>query len=260
MAMIMFNIGIGHAQDKMISVEKELTYLKGKEASWFEKTCDDKYDYLSVYDSASRYDSIFTARLVRYLKKYPSTVNWPFKKLSDKYVSVLTSSDSLFRIYSWDNDQGGTCRSYTTIIQFKDGKGVSVVMYPKRRSQVPDALFYDLLTVKTDSNTFYVVAQHIQQSSYFYNDAVKAFSIVNGKLNDETRVFKTKNGMQYSISYDWKATGSIITKEGYRTDNDIEFVDSTRTVKIPVVLENDSVTTRFIKYRFTGKYFEKVKE
>jgi hypothetical protein len=39
----------------------------------------------------------------------------------------------------------------------------------------------------------------------------------------------------------------------------IRYDDSARTIRFPVVMEDDIVTKRRITYKFTGSYFEKIK-
>jgi hypothetical protein len=44
---------------------------------------------------------LFVKKLVHYTSAYPSTISYPFKRLRQHQMTILTSDDSLFRIYSW---------------------------------------------------------------------------------------------------------------------------------------------------------------
>src|ERR1700722_10105720 len=223
-------------QKGMASKEKELRSYLNKVSDWYDKIYDDSLKSISPFDSIAKYDSVFTYKLLWYVKNYPSTLNWSFSSLSNGWASinVLTSTDGLFRIYSWDNQQGGTARSYTNIIQYKDNNKVNAYLEEMRKEDGgydQGTLYYDIYTLKTKDITYYIVSSHDQLESYHYYDAVKVFTVDNGQVNDSVKIFKTKTGLHNSISYEWRATGQFHTKEGAEYDNSIEFDKSKQSIR-----------------------------
>src|SRR3569833_1976493 len=53
---------------------------------------------------------LFAAKLKNYATKFPETISYPFNQLKQEPLTILSSADGLFRIYSWDNESGGTMR------------------------------------------------------------------------------------------------------------------------------------------------------
>jgi len=90
-------------------------------------------DFLSVYnklfaasykntpvDSVDIYNAELKKIMLEGLSKNPATLNYSFKKLTDSLAfTIVTSEDSLFRIYSWDTWAGGTMHFYNNIFQYK---------------------------------------------------------------------------------------------------------------------------------------------
>src|ERR1035437_7364622 len=59
--------------------------------------------YYGNFDSLFFYSSLFSNKITTYVSKYPSTLSYPFQKLIDSnHCNITTSTDGLFRIYSWD--------------------------------------------------------------------------------------------------------------------------------------------------------------
>ena len=65
--------------------------------------------------------SSFAKQFNQIIKTNPRSLEYSFKKLQEETdIRIATSSDKKLRIYSWDNNQGGTMRFFDQIIQFND--------------------------------------------------------------------------------------------------------------------------------------------
>lgn len=257
-----------HAQNNLPGEEKQLLIYGNKEVEWHEVTYSDpRYKTVNIDDSLYKYDSLFTYKLLHYASTIPATIKWPFASLQKEslYLTIITSDDGLFRIYSWDNLMGGTMINFTAIVQFQSGDKTYAMLYPRHHTSgyedgYNSSAYSDIYTLHANNKTYYIVAHHNTYSSHDYYDGVNTFTITNGRLNDTAVIFKTKTGLHNSISYEWSATGQYKAPTGYEYDNTIEFDEKAQTIKIPLVLDKGYVTKNFITYRFTGNYFENVSE
>lgn len=249
------------AQD-MAAVEKDLVKSFVKINYWWEVSRGE-YKINNKIDADSmqwKCDSDFIRKLLYYTNKYHSSLTYPFKILQDSGVGVLTSADSLFRIYNWNTQLGGTEVFYNTIFQYKVEDGVKAYSItgsePGREGVSPDFDYDTIYTFKANTNTYYIVPLGGKYSTKDYYDAVKIYSIANGKLNDTVHLIKTKTGIKNSIGYDYILNFEDPEKDFYV--HAIHFNPNDSIIYIPLVTEEGRKTNRFIRYKFTGRYFEKM--
>ena len=81
-------------------------------------------------------------------------------------------------------------------------------------------------------------------------------AIENGKLNENVKLFKTREGLTSGINVPFDFFTVVNRPE--RPLKLIKYDDTKKTLSIPIVYENGKVTNRFIVYKFNGKYFERV--
>lgn len=212
-------------------------------------------------DSLLAQNSEFFDSLKFYTKYYPETLSYPFKKLKDSTgVFIASSKDSLYRIYSWDTWRGGTWRMYENIYQFKSkGEVRSVYMildFQDSAAQYPQgSLYSEIFSFTHNDTTYYLAVSNDQFSGKDCKQKIEVSFIAQGKIND-IKLFKTKTGVRniLGFSYDFFS----VADRPERPLKLIRFDEETKTVNIPVVLEGGKVTDRFIRYQFTGSYFEKI--
>src|SRR5690349_16721905 len=77
---------------------------------------NDKSNDLS--DSLVQADSLFCKTLLAFTSATPSTITFPFNELVKEGLTISTSEDGLFRIYSWDTETGGTMHFYLNVYQY----------------------------------------------------------------------------------------------------------------------------------------------
>jgi len=210
-------------------------------------------------DSIVRIDSLCIKKLRHYGAKVPATISYEFKMLHVADVNIMTSDDSLFRMYVWNSfiSRKGGWAMYDMVFQYNPGDSVRACTMPHPDQKTSTTAFYNAVyTIKGDEKTFYLATYENKDTGKKREEGIKLFTIEKGKLNDTVKGIKTATGFHNEVNYIY----DIGTKEDPSPDNGISYDTATATVEIPVVLEGGKMTERHIKYHFNGKYFEKVEK
>jgi hypothetical protein len=208
----------------------------------------------------SQANADFEKKLLKYTRT-PSTLTYKFAALN-KLMFNATSDDGNLRIYSWDMEDGGTMHDYSRIYQYKgtDGK-----VYSKSDATGEEgdmgSFVTDIFTLDTKSGKIYIVCSTSVGSTMDHYQSADLYRIAGGVINNNAKLIKTKSGLTNTLGFEYNAF-SVIDREE-RPIRLISFDKKTKTLKIPVVVEdeefpNGKVTDKFISYRFDGAYFVKV--
>jgi len=197
-----------------------------------------------IADSIELENKIIEKKLKEYTNTNPSTIKYPFPELKKAGLSVITSNDGSFRIYSWDTESGGTEHLYNNIFQIKNnGRTISF-------SEDDDTRGYSkIFTLALKGKTIYLATYDGVYATLLFAKGIKLFTIEKNTFNDSARLIKTGSGLQNELSYEYHPS----------LDRTITFDSSSKTIYLPFVLKGGTVTKKIIKYRFTGNYFEKIK-
>lgn len=200
-------------------------------------------------------NDLFAKKLYNYASHNPATFSYPFASLKKEHLDINTSDDGLFRIYSWDTWGGGTMHLFENVFQYKTGsKTLAVLDTPRQEGDVRPN-YNKLYTLKANGRAYYIAVYLTIGSTKDVGGGVQVFDIENGKLNDNVKLIKTGSGLHSVIDYnfdffsevDWKVRPTPI------------FDDATKTLHIPLIAANGKMTHNYIIYKFTGEYFERVK-
>jgi hypothetical protein len=224
---------------------KQIDYWYGKQDADSTGTALGK-----LYDA----NDLFAKKLQGYIAKYPATIGWPFNSLVKSQVDISTSDDGLFRIYSWDSLTGGTMHYFESVFQYKTASGVAAVIDTPKGDGDNRPNYDKLYTFKTGNKTYYLAIIFMIGSTKACEGGVQVFSIGDGKLNDDTKVIKTHSGLHSQITYGYDRS---VTSE--KTNAEVYFNTKTQSIYIPVVSVAGKLTNNYIIYKFTGQYFERVK-
>jgi hypothetical protein len=227
-------------------VDKQLTTLYSKIFPF----------YYGSQDSLNYYSDLFATKLTNFIKDNPSTLTYNFKSLKDSNACyVVTSTDGIFRIYSWNTWLGGTMHDFKNIFQFKsNGKVYSTDL--NRTEDDFGTYFTDVFMLKANNKTYYLAVSGGSESSRYAYETISAYAISHDTLDNKVKLIKTQSGLNNSIDFEY----DFFTVAG-RPERPIRLIkyDADKMIiYIPVVLENGKVTDKFILYQFTGQYFEKV--
>lgn len=197
---------------------------------------------------------MFAAKLKAHTEKYPATIRYPFNLLRKNNLDINTSTDGLLRIYSWNTEMGGTMYKFRSMAQYKSGQIVKSKFFTNAKDF--DLCYTNIYVFKFGNKKYYLCKWYFRVSSRFFEKGISVFDIANGQLNDEVKLIKTDSGMQSSISYEGD-NGATSAEDGMPSE--ITFDPISRTIKVPLVTQKGKVTRKSIIYKFTGKYFEKIK-
>ena len=236
------------------AIEKELVGLYGKINE------NSTYSGNSDGELLEKSNEEFKQKLLKYTK-ITSTLKYKFSELVKK-ISISTSEDGKFRVYSWDRLDGGTMHFFETVYQFQGADGK---VYSKSRELEEGdsgSFVQEICTVDTTSGAIYLACSTSIGSTQDSYQNLRLFKVGKNDLNDDVKLIKTKSGLTDSVGFGYNFFSVVDRKE--RPIKLILFDKKTQTFKIPVVIEgekfpNGRVTDKFINYRFNGTYFTKVK-
>lgn len=208
-------------------------------------------------DTLESDNKIFREKIALYTSIYPATLTYKFGSLRKDNIDIVSSEDSLLRIYSWDTWQGGTMHYFENIFQYKSNNKVfSKVHYDTSTVGEGDYVpFYSqLFTLKTHNKIYYLAVSNGMFSTKDVRQSLRIFTIENNMLIDSVRLIKTKKGLVNSIDVDFDFFSAVERPE--RPLRLIRYDNNKKIIYIPIVYANGKVTNRFILYKFTGEYFE----
>jgi len=237
------------------SIEADLLKSFKRIGYWDEKSHNDTTYEVRFEDSLSEANKVFGEKLKYYAERYPTTINQDFALLRKEYCKIYTSSDGLFRIYSWDTQEGGTMHSYENVFQYITGnKTLAVIDTPKDDGDICYT-YTKILTVNSNKQRYYIANFLFIESSRYYNEGLQAFAIEDGKLDVNFKGIKTMSGLHNQINYEY----DLSTVADMNKIPSIIFDQAHNSIKMPVVDTKSRFINGYITYKFTGQYFERVK-
>ena len=207
-------------------------------------------------DSLEKSNNVFAKKLQAYVTKYPATITYPFGSLAKENLDISTSADGLFRIYSWDTWTGGTMHFFENVMQYKSGATVKAIIDTPKGDGDNRPNYNKMYTFKMNGKAYYISAFLYIGSSKDVAEGVHIFTIENGKLTD-AKLIKTHSGLHSELSYGYDF-GSVVNID-YDKRPRTRFDSATNIIYLPLVDGNNQMTNQFIQYKFTGQYFERVK-
>jgi len=192
----------------------------------------------------------FTDSLSYLIKNNNSTLHYPFEKLQkENALKMATSADKKLRVYSWDNNSGGTMRFFNQIYQF-DANG-NITVNESLASNDSQAYFSKIYTVQNKNNeSIYLVISNSILSSKYSVQHINAYKIGTENLQNAT-VFKTKTNTldKISVEYDFF---SVVD----RPERPVELITlENNTLKIALVDDKQNVTSKNLIYEWNGDVF-----
>jgi hypothetical protein len=192
----------------------------------------------------------FTDSLTYLIKNNNSTLNYPFEKLQkENALKMATSADKKLRVYSWDNNSGGTMRFFNQIYQF-DANG-NITVNASLASNDSQAYFSKIYTVQNkNKESIYLVISNSILSSKYSVQHINAYKIGTENLQS-VAVFKTKTNTldKISVEYDFF---SVVD----RPERPVELITlENNTLKIALVDDKQNVTSKNLIYEWNGDVF-----
>lgn len=192
----------------------------------------------------------FTDSLAYLIKNNNNTFNYPFEKLQkENALKMATSADKKLRVYSWDNNSGGTMRFFNQMYQFNANGNITV--NESLASNDAQAYFSKIYTVQNKNNeSIYLVISNSILSSKYSVQYINAYKIGSENLQSAA-VFKTKTNTldKISVEYDFF---SVVD----RPERPVELITfENNTLKIALVDDKQNVTSKNLIYEWNGDVF-----
>lgn len=217
--------------------------------------------YSSNHDSEllEKSNEDFKRKILQYTKSAP-TLKYKFSELEED-VSIATSEDGKFRVYSWDRMDGGTMHFFETVYQFQGADGNVYSKSNDLEEGDSGSFVYEIFEVEAKTEKVYLVCSTSILSTSDAYQSVNLFEIENNSLNSNIKLIKTKTKLNNSLGFEYDFFSVVDRKE--RPIKLILFDKKTKTISIPVVIDDTKfqygkVTNKFISYKFNGIYFVKV--
>ena len=233
-------------------VEDSMMYYLGNIGRWSASADRPKNDNFDSLDS-------YNIDLQHYIKiemsKRSATLTADFARAIKKGMTIATSDDHKFRIYSWDEESGGTMHIFRAILQYKmaDGHTYCRLICPKQEGVLdisdkgdgPGYFYPNIYTIHAKNKVYYLAIRKAIYSSKDCSTGIQAFAIQDGMVNDSIAVFKTKTELLNSIDcgYDWD--GDF---------NAIKLSPDKKKLYIPLV-DGEIKTNKYLVYKFDGNQF-----
>lgn len=245
-----------YSQD-MPAIERDLLAKYRRIDYWWNYSGDNAK--IHKEDSVDKANKVFQRALTAVASKYLASLSYPFKRLKHAGLLIATSDDGRFRVYSWDAEAGVSMHFSLNVYQWLGGRNVyaKAVDADSVSPGDPGVFCTPMYTLHTPANTYYLVVNGIVYSTSESYESIQAYCIDKQKLNDSVRIFKTQSGLVNSIGFDYDFFSVVDRPE--RPIHLIEFDPTKKIVRIPVVIEHGAVTRRWILYKWTGNYFERIR-
>lgn len=242
--------------------------LFGQNIATIEKQLNTAFQKIDYWSSEGRSlesssDSLYAANtkfeklLLKYTSSNPQTLSHHFNSLRKNRLTIATSEDGKFRIYSWDTWTGGTMHFFKNVYQYKTGDQVHSKTIAPDAEGDPKSFYYQINDIVSQNKKYYLTQSTSIFSTGLSAHYVKIFSIEDGQLNDAAQLIKTQTGIRNQLQYEVDLTASANRNNEIRNYN-IEYDKKNKIISIPLILDDYKITSKKIRYQFKGKYFEKI--
>lgn len=212
-------------------------------------------------DQLYRENRLLKQKLIRY-GKLPALLRYDFLKLKEK-MNITTSKDSRLRIYSWDEETGGTMHDYESVFQYR-GKSGKVYTWADQATEDVDigAFYHQVFQVNSMTGPIYMAVSTFIGSTSLSGQSIRTLKISGEILERDAKFIRTSSGLQNSVSFSYDFFSVVDHPE--RPIKLFSFDETKKTFRFPVVIEDEKtpqgrVTDKFITYQFDGKHFVKTK-
>lgn len=228
------------------AIEADLLKSFKKIDYWFEQR--------KQYDSLQIVNDQFQQKLKEYSNAYPITISLSLKDCKNAGLGITTSKDGLLRIYSWDTQMGGTMHIYNDLLQYKVyNKTYSTNLRDTSNEADNGNSYDDIYTLKANGKIYYLVKYSSVYDSHNWGVGIKIFSIENDKLTEKAEIIKTEGGLSNEIG--WYCNENNIGSQ----DINFHYDELAKKIYLPTISGNGDKYNDYTIYKFTGQYFERVK-
>ena len=197
--------------------------------------------------------------LVKYGRR-SDVLRYAFPKLKGK-MQITTSRDGRLRIYSWDEETGGTMHDHDSVFQYRGNSGRVLTWASATEDEdIGAGFFHDIFQVGTSKGPVYLAVSTFIGSTSLAAQTLEVMKIVGDKLDRSAKLIRTTKGLTNAIDFQYDFFSVVDRPE--RPVKLFKFDEARRSFSFPVVIEDEKtpqgrVTNKLITYRFNGSYFVK---
>jgi hypothetical protein len=207
-------------------------------------------------DSTDYYAEAFEKAFLLLLKSDNKTLQYSFAKLTqNNKMQIKKSADGKLKIYTWDDQSGGTMRFFKTIYQYKNGSGINVEIENLEEGDAGNFIV-KIHQIVINKVTHYLPIFSGTYSNKDMNQTVCAFTIKEDKLIKQKPLFKSKTQLLTKISVNYDFFSVMDHKE--RPIELIRYNDAQKKLLIPVVNDEGKVSKKNLIYELKGDYLQYV--
>lgn len=200
----------------------------------------------------------FKKLLIEYLKENDLTITASFDTVVKAGLSIASSDDHMFRIYSWDTQTGGTMRFYNNVYQYKSR---NKVFYQTDEDSTepgdPRSWYSDIYTLDEGGKRYYLGLFNADYSTRDKAQGITFFSIEFLSLDTDVKLAKTSEGLSSGLGINYNFFSIPDNAEWpYRL---VTYDKDKRAITMPIIDENGNLTKKSEVYSFKDGYFEKTK-
>lgn len=233
-----------------IALEKKLSNSFQKISNW----SAEKYGKNS-FDSLELFNDNFEKQALSTLNRNPESLKSKFDQLNKMGLKITSSKDGFLRIYSWDDQTGGTQRRFRNIYQTQTA-GITKAFIKKNDPGVTPLKIYDLTINK---QRYYILTELFIGSSALFYFKVKLLRVEKNVLNNNLKLISTKSGLTNELSYEIDYSARINKDNEHKIEHFYPYYNSDeKEISIPLVQADGKFTNKRITYKLIGAYFKKV--
>jgi len=217
-------------------------------------------NYSGGYDETKIYaeNKTLKSKLLSYGKR-ADVLRYRFPKLKGE-MKIVTSRDGNLRIYSWDQETGGTMHDHDSVFEYKGSGGKISTWADKDDAEDFGGFYHEIFQLDTRAGRVYLAVSTFIGSTSYAGQSIKVFRIKGNTLERDVKLIRTGSGLQNSISFAYDFFSVVDRPE--RPVRLFTFDSARKMFRFPVVIEDEEtpqgrVTDKLISYRFDGKYFVK---
>ena len=114
--------------------------------------------------------------------------------------------------------------------------------------------YSDIYNIAANNRSYYIAPYYGVFSGKDRGEGIRIFLIEKEKLVD-AKLIKTKSGLHSKLYYSY----DLFSIPKNVKDADIRYDPVLKTISLPIIVDVGKVTSKRILYKFTGQYFERVK-
>lgn len=205
----------------------------------------------SKFEKKQELSDTFSKLFYKKISENTETLIYDFNALKEQTnIKVATSTDKKFRVYSWDNNSGGTMRFFNQIVQFTSTNGT--ITHLNLNSDDSQAFISKIYSLQNEKNeTIYFQISNTISSTKDVGQSIDAYKIDTSELIP-TDVFNTgkKQTNYIRVDYDFF---SVVD----RPERPVELITlKDGILNIALVNEEGKVTAKNLVYEWNGNNFD----